>query len=252
MPAIRTLDQVVRKHKRDTTFLNRHGAMHAGDRLKVISLRKQLGMLIAFQAGGPLLEPMLTQSIEHIVSELHELRKVRKVKRRTIEAIHLRYQTIDEYNSGEAYQLTGFSTSELRRIFDALDFPARLQVDPRSGRTWTVPGEVAFLLLLWRFHTGTLLTQSERIWGYTYSALSKISKAAAKFFKDNHLFRLWNLEPFAPYFELYNRAVLAKCEDLGHDVPAELADIFGFYDACQVETARPTVSCRVCTCSVYG
>ena len=212
--------------------------MDTAERLREKSLVEHIRTLtVARVASDRLLDQVLDNCLAGLNDELSALRQPRQFALRRLHLGHLRYRLIADYNDGEGYQLFGFRISDLQRIFAALDFPARLRI----SRTWVVSGQMAFLFLLWRFHTGTLLIQSEHTWGYGFTSLSRISLASCKFLQDNHLHRLRDLAPFVDSFEIYNRAIHDKLAELGLPVPPELADVALFHDVCSVQGAKPWV-----------
>jgi hypothetical protein len=147
----------------------------------------------------------------------------------------------DTFDGPLAREYLGFDFAHLQPLFTALRFPARLKVGGNADPTkdFFVCGKLAFLFMLYRVKNGEKLTLSQDLWGYQYSVLSRIYRAAEMYLVDTHGHLLEDLAFFVPSFEVYNTVIQRRITKNRDVVPPEGRRCVGFLDRTSVGIARP-------------
>jgi hypothetical protein len=147
----------------------------------------------------------------------------------------------DTFDGPLAREYLGYDFDHLKPLFTALRFPARLKVggniDP--SKNFFVCGKLAFLFMLYRVKNREKLTLSQELWGYQYSVLSRVFRAAEKYLVDTHGHLLEDLAFFVPSFAIYNTVIQRRITKNRDVVPPEGRRCVGFLDRTSVGIARP-------------
>ena len=115
--------------------------------------------------------------------------------------------TIDGCSEETCYSQHRFQKQDLRYLFIALRFPDRIILPNKSS----IPGEKAFLLMLYRMAYPRRLVDMEEYFGREYSTISRCFNFIVNLMDAEHSHLLLdNLEFFQPRFGEYNRIILEK------------------------------------------
>ena len=163
----------------------------------------------------------------------------KKVTERVLPAdrIDVTELTIDRYSEETCYSQYRFLKRDIRHLFIALRFPDRIVLSNGS----IIPGEKAFLLMLYRMAYPRRLVDMEEYLGREYSTISRCFNFVDALMHAEHGHLLVdNLDFFLPRFQEYNRVILERIAAVNNNqIPDREMMTVGFLDGTKREICRP-------------
>lgn len=166
--------------------------------------------------------------------------QIQQPRLRIVDTIPKRDVRIESFSEQRTEAMYGFSQNELRQVFDRLQFPVGLKIGT-NRHAFTVPGEKAFLYMLYRFHSPVQrMSLDSDLFGYDYSVLSKIFTAAVEFTHVHHQHRLHSIDSVKHKFGHFNSKIVGKIRSQGYPIPPDAVNCALFADAARIRISRPS------------
>lgn len=139
------------------------------------------------------------------------------------------------------HDMYGYGIEKARQMFLAMHFPPHLTLN-QGRHAFKFDGEHAFLYMLFRYRSPSQRqTLDERTFGYDYSVLSKVFKAACVWIDNTHGHRLRDLQAASAQFPYFNECIRTKIATQfpGIPMPADAEHCALFVDGTRIRVSRP-------------